>query len=922
MRIRRIEVRDFRALVGTTRVEGLGDGLTVVAGENEEGKSTLLAAIRAVLFERHRVGGRVAERLLPFGAQVRPEVRLNFTIEGHDYSIFKAFCQRPAAELEGPNGRWTGEEAERELGRLLRTRVPGRGASKLEHRGIWGMLWVEQGSGYKPLELSDPARTALQSTLQREVGNILGGETGHRLLDVVSERRSLLLDKRGNPRGEYKTCRERVVDLRHQMADVDAELETYSAQVDELAEAIRQREALSAEGTLQRLEARHSEFERAHEQVVALEASAEEAHRELEVKDAHLQRIELLHRQREELAQRLAESNASTEIQSKQTREVRRSLSALEAERDRFASALEAELDAERATEERLGEALARKDAGEHAERLRRAKRRLRASRKHAKAMAAIRTRIRANPVDEKAIAELRQAQTLSQTTAARLEAAAASVIVRAEGHTVRLGDRELTQGQTVFLIEPATLAIDGVGTIEVFPGGEELERRAFERDEAQLALERRLEQIGFGSFEEATAAFETRRAFETELWELERRLHFEAPEGLGALEEQVSALEAALTHALAALELHEPPKVDECELRVRQLAAARERRRGEADAARGRLQSIGERVETERRKLAGLEAKTETLDEQVKQLRAQLAAERQTRSDEHLANALIDATAERQLCAQTLRAAQQSLERLDPEARKAALAAARAQLEAARQELRDLDRNIRELRIHLTASGRAGLGERRSELENELAHEEASVQRLERVAGASDLLLRVLQEASEDAKRRFVEPVRKRVEPYLAVLLPNAELQIDAELRVHGLRRNERNEPFESLSVGTREQLTVLTRLAFADILYDDGQPVPVLLDDVLVYSDDERFARMKSILKAASERQQVLVFTCRERDWSDPDAKVVRLSDCRLTDEVSALEGATAMVAEQPEQVVQNAPARVRGVERPLVK
>ena len=922
MRIRRIEVHDFRSLTGTTRVDGLGDGLTVVAGENEEGKSTLLAAIRAVLFERHRVGGRVAEQLLPFGTQVRPEVRLDFTIEGQDYSIFKAFCQRPAAELVGPTGRWTGEEAERELGRLLRTRVPGRGASKLEHRGIWGMLWVEQGRGYEPLELSGPARTALQSTLQREVGNILGGETGRRLLEVVSERRSSLLDKRGNPRGEYKTCRERLEDLRRQKVEVDGELETYRTQVEQLAEAIHKREAMLAEGTLRELEARHSQVEQAHEQVVALEAAAEEARRKLEVKDAHLQRIELLHRQREELAQRLGESNASTEIQSKQTREVRRSLSALECECDRLASAHEAELDAERATDERLGEALARKDAGEIADRLRRAKRRLRTSRKHAKAMAAIRTRIQANPVDETVMAELRRARTLEQTTAARLEAAAASVIVRADGHTVRVGDRELAQGQTVFLIEPTVLTIDGVGTVEVFPGGEELECRAIECDQASLALERRLEHIGFGSFEEAAAAFETRRAFETELWELERRLHFEAPEGANALEEQVATLQVALTRALEVLEIQEAPRVDECELRVRQLTAARERRRSEVDAAHGRLQSITQRVESERRTLAGLEARTETLEEQVKQLRAQLAAEREARSDDHLADALIEATTERQLCAQALRAAQHSLERVDPEARKSALAAARSALKVARQELQDLDRTVRELRIHLTAGGRAGLGERRSQLENELAHEESNLQRFERVAGASGLLLRVLQEAAEDAKRRFVEPVRRRVGPYLALLFPNAELQIDAELRVHGLRRNDRNEPFESLSVGTREQLTVLTRLAFADILYDDGQPVPVLLDDVLVYSDDQRFARMKSILKAASERQQVLVFTCREREWSNPDVNVVRLSDCRLTEKASALKAATATVAEQPEQVVQDAAAHVSGVERSLVK
>ena len=51
MRIRRIEVRDFRKL-GHVVIDGLADGLNVIAGGNETGKSTLVAALRAALFDR------------------------------------------------------------------------------------------------------------------------------------------------------------------------------------------------------------------------------------------------------------------------------------------------------------------------------------------------------------------------------------------------------------------------------------------------------------------------------------------------------------------------------------------------------------------------------------------------------------------------------------------------------------------------------------------------------------------------------------------------------------------------------------------------------------------------------------------------------------------------------------------------------
>ena len=41
-------------------------------------------------------------------------------------------------------------------------------------------------------------------------------------------------------------------------------------------------------------------------------------------------------------------------------------------------------------------------------------------------------------------------------------------------------------------------------------------------------------------------------------------------------------------------------------------------------------------------------------------------------------------------------------------------------------------------------------------------------------------------------------------------------------------------------------------------------------MLDDALVYSDDDRIERMFAALKLAAESHQVLVFTCRERTFA----------------------------------------------------
>jgi uncharacterized protein YhaN len=68
-------------------------------------------------------------------------------------------------------------------------------------------------------------------------------------------------------------------------------------------------------------------------------------------------------------------------------------------------------------------------------------------------------------------------------------------------------------------------------------------------------------------------------------------------------------------------------------------------------------------------------------------------------------------------------------------------------------------------------------------------------------------------------------------------------------------------------LSGGTREQLAVLTRLAFAELLLGQGRPATVILDDALAFSDDDRIESMFDVLMRAGQNVQIIVLTCRKR-------------------------------------------------------
>jgi uncharacterized protein YhaN len=51
------------------------------------------------------------------------------------------------------------------------------------------------------------------------------------------------------------------------------------------------------------------------------------------------------------------------------------------------------------------------------------------------------------------------------------------------------------------------------------------------------------------------------------------------------------------------------------------------------------------------------------------------------------------------------------------------------------------------------------------------------------------------------------------------------------------------------------------------------------VILDDALVNTDEERLDRMHLVLHRAAEHLQVLILTCRERDFLRLGAPVTRI-------------------------------------------
>jgi len=92
----------------------------------------------------------------------------------------------------------------------------------------------------------------------------------------------------------------------------------------------------------------------------------------------------------------------------------------------------------------------------------------------------------------------------------------------------------------------------------------------------------------------------------------------------------------------------------------------------------------------------------------------------------------------------------------------------------------------------------------------------------------------------------RLMADFDEKDEPVLVGIRPDGE-------RVYGA----------GMSSGTRDQLYLALRLASLEKYMQDAEPMPFIVDDILVDFDDERSEAALSRLAALAENTQVIVFT-----------------------------------------------------------
>ena len=888
MKLRKLSVNQFKRFTEPTKLDELGDGLNLVVGPNELGKSTLLDALRAVLFERYSSRARPIVALQNDRSGAAPVVELVFEIDGDEYKLTKRFVNSPLARLQCPDGTLLeADTAEDRLRSLLGFAEAGNRGATSESLGMWGVLWVQQGQSFGRPDLPDSALASLSAGLESEVGIVLGGRRGRELPQVIEQRRGeLVTAQRRQPRGEYKYILDQVGELEQRLSE-----QQQQQQQQEISETLEKLAA--AEARLSRLEdgsqdrIDQKELAEAQEQpgeVMRHDLQIEAARSELQNRQGQLERAQHAQCERASRRQELESDQEQLRQESEDLGELQRRERESLAELDELRkAAAEAESAVDEATEAEAHwrAVLDRISLSAELDELLRRQNVVEATQER---LADAQSQAEQIQVTDEILQHIRQATEAADQANARFRVAATRITFDMPGDQlagIEVEGAPLTAPPSmVEAVEPFVITIPERGRILVEPAVADRDQLLRAEREARAELHAALSEVGAQSLAEAQVLRDQRRDLEAAATAAKQELERIAPpDGELTLQPRIDELRQLLATALPEGEMDQLPQRDVAEAALQsaqsELRKARDEERLAYEAVNVRAQAVSD-LSVE---LRTLENTVDSQTELIERRQERLIIDAEAVSDEQLAAATDEA-------AQSVTEQQQTVSALKEDSS----ASARAQLESsisrldkviAQRASSRVDAKIETVRLRerVEAHDSAGIDEAIEHTQLERATRQRD--RLSRELDILDLLSDTLRAAESEARERYLAPVVDRVHPYLQMLFPNAEIGMDEDLNITGMsRRAGYEESFDHLSMGTQEQIAVLVRLAFAEMLVEQGAPAAVILDDALVFSDDQRMRLMFDILSHAAKRVQIVVFTCREQLFEGLGAHQLRLA------------------------------------------
>ncbi|BBZ22340.1 AAA family ATPase [Mycolicibacter hiberniae] len=853
MRLHRLVLNNYRG-VAHREIDFPDQGVVVVCGANEIGKSSMIEALDLLLEAKDRSAKKDVKQVKPTHADVGAEVTAEISTGPYRFVYHKRFHKAPQTQLtilEPRREQLTGDEAHDRVRTML---------AETMDTGLWQAQRVLQASATAAVDLS--GCDALSRALDVAAGDTatLSG-TEPLLIERIEAEYARYFTATGRPTGEWAGAIAALADADAEvarcaelLAEVDDRVHRHATLSEQLARLTAEQAAVDARhgaaraaaDTIADLRGRLRDAQlvatAAQATGAATESAQAERRRQRDELEARAAAIGLLDNEIDGAAK--AQATAEAEAAAADTAAAGAAQAVLVATERAVCARRVVDQLAVRDETDRLADRLARLDDTEGQ-------------------LAAVAAELAQIIVTEPMLRRIEEASAACDRSEASLAAISATLeLTAAADIELMIGGEHtpLAGGQSWSATVTDGLEVDVPGLLRVcVRPGDSAREAGVKHAAARAELADALASAGVTDLVQARHADQRRRDLQGSRGQLAATLAAlrgdDDVEGLRTrltrLRDQCGEIPAGITSEQARAER------DEAEALRAQADADCESLRRAAQEAAARRTEAATRLTLLREKMAAQHIELEAVSQR-------LAAQRGTVSDDELA-----ATAAAN--EQALRAAEQRVTELSaqlgaaaPEAIDAELAAAQTAAQDLRARHTETARALHEVEVELAVFGTQGRRGQLDAAQTAREHAAAEHDRVGRRARAAKLLRSTIFRHRDDTRRRYVEPFRAEIQRLGAhVFGSDFEVDIDTDLKICARTLRGRTVPYESLSGGAKEQLGILTRLAGAALVAKEDS-VPVVIDDALGFTDPDRLEKMGAVFDAVGSHGQVIVLTC----------------------------------------------------------
>ncbi len=858
MRILRLSLENWRGV--DSRDVTFSDGVTVIEGPNEIGKSTIVEAIRLLFSELDSSKKQAVKSIKPVDKDIGSTIEAEIKSGNFHFVYSKTFnkSNKTSLNILAPaKKQLTGREAHEQAERILGSTVD---------MALWEALLVDQGEKVALANIRDSA--GLAKALDEAAGSFSSGAEDTGLYATVqAEYESYFTLKTGKPKfsaeeNAFEKTQAAFDESKRAVLDVEEDSEAHdrcAAEVRRLTSKLPDLKArmdeldkqwASIKSLKEKLDAKQKEFAAAVDMRKA--ATDAEADRRTLVEEIGL------------AEKRLQDATENQDPLQKKAEKLKG--------RSEKAQLVIADLKKKRiSAKEALDTAQSDERHLRDLEDLANERNRLEQLQKLSKQMKTALKIAGSIKINDSALEEFREAERALDIANSKIDAVATTVSVTAEqdldfefdGDTVALSKSGV---ETRSVASELRIRLPGIATVELSPSKSVADVQE-DLASAQAVFAELQNRFGVSDLKEAVAANERRVTAQREVDRLKER---EAGILQGASQEEI---EQSITSYQSDCEAYAENRQSNEELpasaadassrllEARELLGSCENALEAAREKTDGLQSEYARVDGELRiaqqEMAGLEA---ALNEK----RERLNKARSTEADEVLAVRASQARSAVKKLEEETATIQASYTESSPESVEELLSNAKDVYERANTNLRQEEQNLAVLTDRLQQAQADGRFEAMEAAQRELEHRETVLTSTRRRAAAVQLLWNTLNEYRDTARHAYVMPLKEAIERLGKIVFgAGFEVEIGDDWSLISRTLHGKTLPFDDLSVGAKEQLGILTRLAAAQIVSKQGG-VPLIIDDALGFSDPSRLETMGAAIAAAGRQCQIVILTC----------------------------------------------------------